>query len=59
MDAVEARVRDLGIADLAIGVVATNADAIGFYERRGAVAFQTQFIQRVEPNRARPGATEA
>src|SRR5262249_32744727 len=47
MDAVEARVQELGIADLAIGVIATNADAMGFYERRGAVAFQTQLIQRV------------
>jgi ribosomal protein S18 acetylase RimI-like enzyme len=52
MDAVEARVQERGIADLVIGVIATNADAMGFYERRGAVAFQTQLIQRVEPNRA-------
>jgi ribosomal protein S18 acetylase RimI-like enzyme len=59
MDAVEARLRELGVADLAIGVVATNADAIGFYERRAAVAFQTHFIQRVEPNRAAPRAMQA
>ena len=52
MDAVEARLWERGIADLAIGVVATNVDAIGFYERRGALPFQTQLIQRVEPNRA-------
>jgi ribosomal protein S18 acetylase RimI-like enzyme len=59
MDAVEARLQELGIADLAIGVVATNAHAIGFYERRGAVAFQTQFIQRVEANRGTTRATGA
>ena len=52
MDAVEARLWERGIADLAIGVVATNVDAFGFYERRGALPFQTQLIQRVEPNRA-------
>jgi ribosomal protein S18 acetylase RimI-like enzyme len=52
MDAVEARLRGLGITDLAIGVISTNCEAIGFYERRGAVAFQTQFIQRVQANRA-------
>jgi ribosomal protein S18 acetylase RimI-like enzyme len=52
MDAVEARLRGLGITDLAIGVISTNAEARGFYERRGAVAFQTQLIQRVEANRA-------
>ena len=52
MDSVEARLQELGIADLAIGVIATNADAMGFYERRGAMAFQTQLIQRVQPNRA-------
>jgi len=50
MDAVEARLRELGIVDLAIGVVATSVDAMGFYERRGALAFQTQLIQRVEPD---------
>jgi ribosomal protein S18 acetylase RimI-like enzyme len=59
MDAVEARLRERGIADLAIGVVATNVHAMGFYERRGALPFQTQLIQRVGPNRATthvPGA---
>jgi ribosomal protein S18 acetylase RimI-like enzyme len=59
MDAVEARLQERGIADLIIGVIATNIDAMGFYERRGAVAFQTQFIQRVEPNRATTHGTDA
>ena len=59
MDAVEARLQELGIDDLAIGVIATNADAIGFYERRGAVPFSTQLIQRVKPNRPAPHATDA
>lgn len=40
----------MGIADMAIGVIATNDEAIPFYERRGAVPLLTQFIQRVGPN---------
>jgi len=28
-------------------VIATNTDAIPFYERRGAVPFVTQFVKRV------------
>jgi len=47
MDAVEARLREHGIADLAIGVIATNEDALRFYRRRGAVPFVTELIQRV------------
>ena len=39
----------MGIADMAIGVIATNAEAIPFYERRGAVPFVTEFIKRVQP----------
>jgi len=35
MDAVEARLRERGIGDLAISVAATNVDAHRFYERRG------------------------
>lgn len=49
MDAVEAKVREMGIADMAIGVIATNTEAIPFYERRGAVPFVTEFIKRVRP----------
>jgi ribosomal protein S18 acetylase RimI-like enzyme len=49
MDAVELRLREMGIADMAIKVIATNAEAIPFYERRGALPFDIQFIQRVEP----------
>jgi GNAT superfamily N-acetyltransferase len=49
MDAVEARLREAGIADLAIAVIATNTKAMPFYERRGAVPFVTEFIQRVQP----------
>jgi GNAT superfamily N-acetyltransferase len=47
MDAVEARLRGMGIADMAIAVIATNAEAIPFYERRGAVPFVTQFVKSV------------
>lgn len=47
MDAVEARLRELGVHDLLIGVITTNTDAINFYERRGAAPFVTELIQRV------------
>lgn len=47
MDAVEDRLRALDITDLAIGVIATNAEATRFYARRGAVPFLTELIQRV------------
>lgn len=50
MDAVEARLREMAIADMAIGVIATNTEAIPFYERRGAVPFVTEFIKRVQPS---------
>jgi ribosomal protein S18 acetylase RimI-like enzyme len=49
MDAVEAKLRKMGIADMAIVVIATNSEAIPIYERRGAVPFITEFIQRVLP----------
>ncbi len=49
LDAVEARLRGLGIEDMAIAVLTTNADAARLYERRGAVPFVTQFVQRVPP----------
>jgi ribosomal protein S18 acetylase RimI-like enzyme len=48
MDTVESRLRELGIADMVIGVVATNVAAIEFYERRGAAPFDTRLIQRIE-----------
>jgi len=47
MDAVETRLREIGIPDMAITVIATNSEAIPFYERRGAVPFTTELIQRV------------
>ena len=47
MDALETRVADMGIGDLAITVIATNLEAIPFYERRGAKPFVTEFIQDV------------
>jgi ribosomal protein S18 acetylase RimI-like enzyme len=48
MDALESRLAEMGIADLAIGVIATNTEAMPFYERRGAVPFVTEFIQPVK-----------
>jgi ribosomal protein S18 acetylase RimI-like enzyme len=49
MDAVEARLGQMSIADMAITVIATNAEAISFYQRRGAVSFVTEFVQRILP----------
>jgi ribosomal protein S18 acetylase RimI-like enzyme len=48
LDAVEARLRDLGIHDMVIAVVTSNRDAMRLYERRGAVPFVTQFIHRLD-----------
>ena len=48
LDAVEARLRELGIEDMAIGVISTNTEAIRLYERGGAVPFLTQFLHRVQ-----------
>ena len=51
LDAVETRLRELGIEDMLIGVITTNTDAMRLYERRGAVPFLTQFIHSVQPER--------
>ena len=48
LDAVEARLRDLGVHDMVIAVVTNNRDAMRLYERRGAVPFVTQFIHRLD-----------
>ncbi len=47
LDAVEGRLRESGTRDLLIGVVAGNADALRFYERRGATPFYTQMYRRL------------
>jgi ribosomal protein S18 acetylase RimI-like enzyme len=47
LDAVEARLRRLGIEDMLIGVITTNTDAMRLYQRRGAQPFLTHFVQRV------------
>jgi GNAT superfamily N-acetyltransferase len=47
LDAVEARLAELGVADMTIDVVAGNEGALRLYERRGAVPFVTQLVQRV------------
>lgn len=47
MDAVEERLRGEGIADLTIGAIATNHDALRFYERRGAAPFVVELIQKL------------
>ncbi|HEX3692857.1 MAG TPA: GNAT family N-acetyltransferase [Solirubrobacteraceae bacterium] len=47
LDAVEARLVELGVQDMTISVVTTNVDAMRLYERRGAVPFVTEMVQRV------------
>lgn len=49
LDAVEARLRELGVEDMVINVVTTNDDAMRLYRRRGAEPFVTELIQRVSP----------
>lgn len=48
LDAVEARLHEMGIEDMLVGVITTNTDAMRLYERRGAVPFLTQFVHRVQ-----------
>jgi ribosomal protein S18 acetylase RimI-like enzyme len=52
LDAVEARLRELRIEDMVIDVITTNTDAMRLYERRGAVPFLTNFVQRVAAPRS-------
>jgi ribosomal protein S18 acetylase RimI-like enzyme len=50
MDAVEAKLSEMGITDMIIEVVTTNTDAIRLYERRGAVPFVAEYVQRLHPS---------
>ena len=52
LDAVEAKLRELQIDDMVIDVITTNTDAMRLYERRGALPFLTNFIQRVAAPRS-------
>jgi ribosomal protein S18 acetylase RimI-like enzyme len=47
LDAVEAKLRELQVDDMVIDVITTNTDAMRLYERRGALPFLTNFVQRV------------
>jgi hypothetical protein len=49
MGSVEARLSGMGVARLAIGVAATNTQAISF-KRRGAVPFVTDPFESVDLN---------
>ncbi|HYM44766.1 MAG TPA: GNAT family N-acetyltransferase [Solirubrobacteraceae bacterium] len=49
LDAVEAKLQELGVEDMVIAVVTTNTEAMRLYERRGAVPFITQFVHRIQP----------
>jgi ribosomal protein S18 acetylase RimI-like enzyme len=55
LDAVEARLRKLGVEDMVINVVTTNDDAMRLYRRRGAEPFVTELIQRVSAGDVRGG----
>lgn len=48
LDAVEQRLQELAVRDMTISVVTTNVDAMRLYERRGAVRFVTELVQRVD-----------
>jgi ribosomal protein S18 acetylase RimI-like enzyme len=52
LDAVEARLQELQIDDMVIDVITTNTDAMRLYERRGALPFLTNFVQRVAAPRS-------
>jgi GNAT superfamily N-acetyltransferase len=47
MDAMFAELRELGVTTWAVGAVATNADAIRFYERLGVLPFFNSFLGAV------------
>ncbi len=51
LDTVKAKLGELGIEDMLIGVITTNTEAMRLYERRGAVPFLTQFVHRVHLSR--------
>ena len=50
LDAVEERLAQLRVQDMIIGVITTNLDAMRLYQRRGAVPFVTELVQRIEPS---------
>lgn len=45
-DAVDVRLAELGIEDLVVGVVGSNADALRFYERRGLKPYWQELYRR-------------
>ncbi len=48
MDAVEARLAYLGVGEFRVQVIAPNADALRFYERRGMVRVTQTLLGRVQ-----------
>ena len=50
LDTVKAKLGELGIEDMLIGVITTNTKAMRLYERRGDVIL-TQFVHRVHLSR--------
>jgi GNAT superfamily N-acetyltransferase len=50
MDALEARLRQLGIREWIVGVVSENSDALRFYEHRGFSPYLVQLFGRIDPD---------
>jgi ribosomal protein S18 acetylase RimI-like enzyme len=48
IDAVELRLTEIDVPDMAVGVIATNFEAIRLYEKRGAVPFVTELLLRID-----------
>lgn len=54
IEAVYAELRRLGVGQLGVSVIATNADAIRFYDRLGLLPFCVSYIGNVPPPNAAP-----
>jgi ribosomal protein S18 acetylase RimI-like enzyme len=47
LDAVERRLGEMDVQDMVIGVMVGNDEAMRFYERRGALPYVTELVQRL------------
>jgi GNAT superfamily N-acetyltransferase len=46
-DRIHAELRELGVRELEVAVISTNADALRFYERQGLLPFTVSFLGHV------------